>query len=35
MKRAYEIAKTINAKPVVNDEEARRILFGQSKDTVK
>jgi GSH-dependent disulfide-bond oxidoreductase len=34
VKRAYEIAKTI-AKPVVSDEESRRILFGQSKDTVK
>ena len=34
VKRAYEIAKTI-AKPVVGDEESRRILFGQSKDTVK
>jgi GST-like protein len=34
VKRAYEIAKTI-AKPIVSDEESRRILFGQSKDTVK
>jgi GST-like protein len=35
VQRAYEIAKTINLKPAVNDDEARRVLFGQSKDTVK
>ena len=35
VKRAYEIAKTISTTPVVSDEEARRVLFGQSKDTVK
>ena len=34
VQRAYEIAKTI-AKPVVSDAESRRVLFGQSKDTVK
>jgi len=33
--RAYEIAKPFSAKPVVSDDEARRVLFGQSKDTVK
>jgi len=33
--RAYEIAKQFSAKPVVSDDEARRVLFGQSKDTVK
>jgi GSH-dependent disulfide-bond oxidoreductase len=33
--RAYEIAKEINTKPTVSDDEARKILFGQSKDTVR
>jgi GST-like protein len=35
VQRAYEIAKAINVKPVVADDESRRVLFGQSKDTVK
>ena len=34
VQRAYALAKSI-AKPVVSDEESRRVLFGQSKDTVK
>ena len=34
VQRAYEMAKAI-AKPVVSDEESRRVLFGQSKDTIK
>lgn len=33
--RAYELAKTINAKPTVADEQSKRVLFGQSKATVK
>ena len=33
--RAYELAKKINVKPVAADEEAKKILFGQSKATVK
>ena len=35
VQRAYELAQSINPKPVVNDEDSRRVLFGQSKDTVK
>ncbi len=35
VQRAYALAKTINPKPTVHDEEARRILFGQTKDVVK
>ena len=35
VQRAYEIAKSIDVKPVADDETARRVLFGQSKDTVK
>ena len=35
VQRAYEIAKSISTKPVVSDEETRRVLFGQSKDTVR
>ena len=35
VQRAYELAQTVNPKPVINDEESRRVLFGQSKDTVK
>ena len=35
VQRAYELAKSINVKPVADDEAARRVLFGQSKDTVK
>ena len=33
--RAYAIAKTVNAKPAVSDEESRRILFGQTRHTVQ
>ena len=35
VERAYALAQTINPKPVVDDEAARRVLYGQSKDTVK
>lgn len=35
VERAYALAQVINPKPVANDETARRVLFGQSKDTVK
>ena len=35
VERAYALAQVINPKPVANDEAARRVLFGQSKDTVK
>ncbi len=34
VQRAYALAKSI-AKPTVSDEESRRVLFGQSKDTVR
>jgi GSH-dependent disulfide-bond oxidoreductase len=33
--RAYELAKAINTAPTVVDDEARRVLFGQSKDSVR
>ncbi|MFA5490014.1 MAG: glutathione binding-like protein [Candidimonas sp.] len=33
--RAYEIADQINTEPSVNDEESRRILFGQDAGTIK
>ena len=33
--RAYALAKTVNPKPVVHDDESRKMLFGQSKDTVR
>jgi GSH-dependent disulfide-bond oxidoreductase len=35
VQRAYELAKTFNTKPTVSDDEARRVLFGQSKDTLR
>ena len=36
VQRAYEMAKALHAKqPVVSDAESRRVLYGQSKDTVK
>ena len=35
VQRAYELAKSINTVPAVSDAESRRVLFGQSKDTVK
>jgi GSH-dependent disulfide-bond oxidoreductase len=34
-KRAYDRAKEINVKPTVNDEEARKILFGQGREVVR
>ena len=33
--RAYAIAKSVNVKPAVSDEESRKILFGQGKHTVR
>jgi GSH-dependent disulfide-bond oxidoreductase len=33
--RAYERAKEVNAKPTVNDDEARRVLFGQDASSVR
>ena len=33
--RAYDVAKTVNSQPTVHDEEARKILFGQSAQTVR
>ena len=35
VERAYALAPKINVKPSVSDEESRKILFGQSKDTVR
>jgi len=35
VERAYALAQTINPKPAVIDEATRRVLYGQSKDTVK
>src|SRR5512132_841602 len=32
VQRAYALAKTINTRPSVTDEEARKVLFGQTKD---
>jgi GST-like protein len=33
--RAYELAKTIVKKPPLSEDEVRRIMFGQSKDTLR
>jgi GST-like protein len=33
--RAYALAKTVNVKPAVSDEQSRRILYGQGKHTVR
>lgn len=33
--RAYEVAKTVNTEPTIQDEEARKILFGQNAQTVR
>ncbi len=33
--RAYELAKTVNTQPAVTTEESRRIMFGQSRETVR
>ena len=35
VQRAYEMAKAISVKPVVDDAAARHVLFGQDKDTVR
>ena len=35
VQRAYAIAKTINVKPAISDEESRKILFGQGRHTVR
>jgi GST-like protein len=35
VQRAYEIGKAISVGPAVSDAESRRVLFGQSKDTVR
>ena len=35
VQRAYELAKTINTQPSVNDEQARKVLFGQGKEVVR
>jgi GST-like protein len=35
VQRAYAIAKTINTKPAVSDEQSRRILFGQDQTVVR
>jgi GST-like protein len=35
VKRAYDIAKTVNVGPTVNDQASRKILFGQDQTTVK
>jgi GSH-dependent disulfide-bond oxidoreductase len=35
IRRAYDLAKSINTKPAVHDEQSRKILFGQDQNTVK
>ena len=35
VERAYALARTINARPVVHDEKSREVLFGQSQETVR
>ena len=35
VQRAYAIAKTINTKPAVSDEQSRKVLFGQDQSVVK
>lgn len=35
VERAYALAKTVNDRPTVNDEESRKILFGQDRNTVR
>lgn len=35
VQRAYALAATINTTPSVSDEQSRKILFGQSKDTIR
>ena len=33
--RAYELARTINVKPILADAQAKSVLFGQSQATVR
>ena len=35
VQRAYAIAKTVNTKPAVSDEQSRKVLFGQDQSVVK
>jgi GSH-dependent disulfide-bond oxidoreductase len=35
VQRAYALAKTVNAKPAVQDERSRAVLFGQDASTVR
>lgn len=35
VQRAYALAATINTTPSISDEQSRKVLFGQSKDTVR
>jgi GST-like protein len=35
VQRAYALAAKVNTRPADHDEASRKILFGQSKDTVK
>ena len=35
VQRAYALAKTVNTKPGVTDEESRRVLFGQDQRVVR
>ena len=35
VQRAYALAKTINTKPAVGDEQSRNVLFGQDQHTVR
>jgi GST-like protein len=35
VQRAYAIAKTVNTKPAVSDEQSRQVLFGQDQSVVK
>jgi GSH-dependent disulfide-bond oxidoreductase len=35
VQRAYALAKTVNTKPAISDEEARKVLFGQDWTSVR
>lgn len=35
VQRAYAVAAKVNTTPAVSDEQSRKVLFGQSKDTVR
>ena len=35
VQRAYALAKTVNQKPSVTDEQSRKVLFGQDQHTVR